>query len=222
MGTGHTPVISFLERHAIFIDSWGNFLIISGFILFTFLIFLANARMKKNLLRVISVLIFLFILILLTGLTFFYNSPVRSFIATIAHLKKSIGKEVPGLEFTDETDMKTHNLGEYRGKGVILVFRTRQCQPCIPVIAELSHSEPVLRGQAVLISLAENRNNPGADSVLFASGHVIRGYYNTDSWIQTANYVPLTIFINKDGIIKGYLYGETDPGFLKKIVAELF
>ena len=111
------------------------------------------------------------------------------------------------------------SISQFKGKPVILNFWATWCVPCNDEAPFLKTNVPKLQAQGVqYISINAAAESPGdIDAFNKKYGLTFPGVQDTGTGSTAVAYgvatIPVTVFINRDGIIKGMLSGQlTDAG----------
>jgi thiol-disulfide isomerase/thioredoxin len=208
--------VQFIEKHASFVDSWGNWIIIAIFILTITVIYFTISRLKFILLKILIILFLLLPLFIMTFFTYLLNSPLKPFITSIATVQKALNKTVPEFEFINLRDHTTYTLSDFRGKVVVLNFWGTYCGPCVEEFLDLKKLEESENGKVVVVALSEE----SAEKIsAFLANHVcplIVGKFTGNGWIDLQTFKPLTLFIDKQGIAREYVFGRKDFNYFSE------
>jgi thiol-disulfide isomerase/thioredoxin len=136
------------------------------------------------------------------------------------------GEVAPDFALVDARDTsKVVKLSDFRGKAVIVNWYASWCGPCKNEIPALVRAQAALDGELVVLGVDFLESSSQAVSildefnatypaVLDASGSVADHY-------RTSGGVPVSFFIDKDGVLRatrrGELYEKDLPGFLEKV-----
>ncbi len=137
-----------------------------------------------------------------------------------------IGKAAPDFTLTDLAG-KQHNLSDYRGKNVMLVFWATWCGPCVREVPHLIALRNLISEDELAI-LAISYNSPNNTTEMikkFVKRNKRINYTvsSTDAYTMpnpynTINSIPCSFFIDPDGKIKLATVGLLSLGSMKAII----
>ncbi len=139
--------------------------------------------------------------------------------------RPEVGKLAPDFALVDVSDGKTvRKLSDYRGKAVVVNWFASWCDPCRREIPAFLVAQATLGDQVVFLGLNydETRSKAagflaglGADyTTLLDEGHVVADHYRVSG-------LPVTLFIDKDGVLQAIAAGEVTPRRLEENLAKV-
>jgi len=130
------------------------------------------------------------------------------------------GRRAPGFSLPD-SDLKQHDLGDYRGKVVLIEFMRTDCPNCAKLTATLAGVKEQL-GSKVEILTVVNQPDDQTSVARFLAQHKVGGPILFDCGQMTASYVQVTperpsvhfpqlFVIDSGGIIRARVTAESNP-----------
>jgi len=138
---------------------------------------------------------------------------VASFSIRAAELKPWDGGATPPLALEDMKG-QTHNLGEYKGKVVLVNFWATWCEPCRAEMPSIDRLRSSLKGKPFEV-LAVNMAEPLSRIEKFTASMplgfpLLRDRDGSVSKTWKAKLLPASYLIGRDGRIHYVAYGELD------------
>jgi thiol-disulfide isomerase/thioredoxin len=218
MENNNEQILKFVGKNAIFFETWSNWLIIFLFTLIVIILFLSITRIKTTVIKVSVSLFLLFPLCILLFITWLLNSSLKPLISSVATVQRTLSHQVPDFGFLNARDQKIYKLSDFRGKVVVLNSWGTTCSSCVEELADLRKLEEIQAGRVIVISLSEE---PADTIVSFIRQHncpSIAGGFMSAGWIDLQSLLPLTMIIDKDGVLREYMLGRNDfKVFSKKV-----
>jgi peroxiredoxin len=133
--------------------------------------------------------------------------------ASAAELRPWSGGETPGLALED-LQGKTHRLGDYRGKVVLVNFWATWCEPCRAEMPSMEKLRGSLAGQAFEV-LGVNMAEPLSRIEKFTDAlplgfPLLRDRDGATAKAWRAKVLPASFLVDGEGRIRYYVYGEVD------------
>ena len=133
--------------------------------------------------------------------------------ASAAELKRWDGGATPPLALEDMKG-QTHNLGEYKGKVVLVNFWATWCEPCRAEMPSIDRLRNSLKGKPFEV-LAVNMAEPLSRIEKFTASMplgfpLLRDRDGSVSKTWKAKLLPASYLIGRDGRIHYVAYGELD------------
>ncbi len=139
--------------------------------------------------------------------------------------RPEVGKLAPDFALVDVSDGKTvRKLSDYRGKAVVVNWFASWCDPCRREIPAFLAAEAALGDQVVFLGLDydETRSKAagflaglGANyTALLDEGHAVADHYRVSG-------LPVTFFVDKDGVLQAIAAGEVTPQRLEENLAKV-
>jgi len=148
---------------------------------------------------------------LVTATVFVFSQDTSSHINSLDSLLKayqtilseSIGKQAPALSFQDMKDSSSHDLLEFKGKVILLVFGGRGCQGCIAEMPDISYLQDEYEKVGLrVIFLGNDLDHFIKDyNISGINAHISGDVFNY-SFLYRPIGVPTLILIDRIGIVK--------------------
>lgn len=209
----------FISKNASFFDSFGNWVLLPLLILVIFSdrwVFKRkfSSQIAKWALKIPSFLI----TALLVTLIFMINFPLKPMVSSVAKVQHNIGQKIYNFDFVNLREDRTYQLSDFVGKVVLLNFWGTYCGPCIEEFPDLKRIEADFPVDVVVIALSDENKERIMKFVQKIESPSIVGSFASDKWIELNTVRPLTVVIDKQGILKEYMFGKKDYSSFKKVV----
>ena len=128
---------------------------------------------------------------------------------TLATLTAATGESVPDISFRRVADDVPQHLHEFAGKVVLLNLWGTWCPPCREEMPTLERLQATYKDQGlVVITLSdEPREKLQAYHEKFPVD-LLRGYTSAFEWLEIETFRPLTIVIDREGILRHHVFGS--------------
>jgi len=203
-------LVKFIERHIIFFDTYANWVLVFLGVGITLLIYLSFKYVKYWPIRILAVASLFFILIINVLFILLINIPLKPFIKSMAVVSRSIDSIPPRFQFKNVRSNETLTLEQFKGKVVILNFWGTYCGPCLEEMPDLQRVEAELQGDVVVISLSDESEDRITQFIKTHNAPGIVGYFTNGDWITLGTFRPLTIYFDRTGKVREYLFGKSD------------
>lgn len=135
------------------------------------------------------------------------------------------GKAAPDFALADARDTsKIIKLSDYRGKAVILNWYASWCGPCKSEIPAFVRAQEKLEGELVVLGVDYLESDVAAKGILDEFGATYPAVLDTAGKVaehyRTGLGVPVTFFIDKDGILRATRRGEVHEDELPELLAK--
>ena len=135
------------------------------------------------------------------------------------------GKTAPDFALADARDTsKIIKLSDYRGKAVILNWYASWCGPCKSEIPAFVRAQEKLEGELVVLGVDYLETDTAATGILEEFGATYPAVLDTAGKVaehyRTGLGVPVTFFIDKDGILRATRRGEVHEDELADLLAK--
>ena len=136
------------------------------------------------------------------------------------------GERAPDFALVDARDTtKVRKLSDYRGKAVVLNWYASWCEPCKNEIPSFQHAADSLEGELVVLGVNYLEDREKAVSILDKLGASFPAVLDSNAAVadhyRVGRGLPVTFFIDRDGILQAFKTGEIKkgelPGYLAKI-----
>ncbi len=127
-----------------------------------------------------------------------------------------VGKKVPDYTFTKllNTSKDSISLNNLKGKTVILEFWATWCGSCLPAMRKLDSLQSKFKDDLIVITVSSDDENRLKNYIDNTHTKLIIAYDTTHFDVFNYKYIPHTILIDKDGIVRAI----TSPDDLNKEV----
>lgn len=115
-----------------------------------------------------------------------------------------VGKKVPNYTFTRlfNTSKDSISLNSLKGKTVILEFWATWCGPCLPAMRKLDSLQSEFQDDLIVITVSSDDENRLKKYIDNTHTKLIIAYDTTHFDVFNYKYIPHTILIDKDGIVR--------------------
>ncbi len=195
----------FISRHASFFEAYGNLFLIPAIVATLVADYFIRKKLHiKNYKKwTLRTLIF-FINILVGSLLFMINFPLKPMVQSLAKVQRNIGEHLDDFTFTTFSDNKNHSLADYQGKVVLINFWATYCGPCLKEFPDIKKLEETYSEQIKVVVLSDEEPNKIMHVVQKLNAPSGIGYYSNEKWMNLENFRPVTIILDKNGIIREY------------------
>ncbi len=212
-------IAQFISKNASFFDSFGNWVLIPLLILVIFSdrwVFKRkfSSQFTKWALKIPSFLI----TALLVTLIYMTNFPLKPMVSSVAKVQHNIGQEIYDFDFVNLREERTYQLSDFVGKVILLNFWGTYCGPCIEEFPDLKRIEEDFPDDVVVIALSDENKERIIKFIQKIESPSIVGSFASEKWIELNTVRPLTVVIDKQGILKEYMFGKKDYSSFKKVV----
>lgn len=148
-------------------------------------------------------------------------APASTFAQPIGKLPVPMNEPAPDFSYT-QANGETHRLSELRGKRVILNFWATWCGPCEQEMPLLQQTATDHAGQDLVV-IGVNRNELPDAIIPFARSHsltftLVSNPIGDISDGYGVNYMPMTFFIGRDGMLIKRQIGEITPEIIQQFL----
>ena len=212
-------IARFISKNASFFDSFGNWVLIPLLILVIFSdrwVFKRkfSSQFTKWALKIPSFLI----TTLLVTLIYMTNFPLKPMVSSVAKVQHNIGQKIYDFDFVNLREERTYQLSDFVGKVILLNFWGTYCGPCIEEFPDLKRIEEDFPDDVVVIALSDENKERIIKFIQKIESPSIVGSFASEKWIELNTFRPLTVVIDKQGIVKEYMFGKKDYSSFKKVV----
>jgi len=158
--------------------------------------------------------------VVLGALIFMTNFPLKPMVSSIAEVQKNIGQKVYDFDFIDIRKDSTYKISDFAGKVILLNFWGTYCGPCIEEFPDLKRIESDHPDKVWVIALSDENRERIMKFVQKIESPTIVGSFASEKWIDLETFCPLTIIIDKNGIIREYMFGKKDYNFFKSVIVK--
>ena len=209
----------FISENASFFNSYGNWLMIPLFAIVIIIDRLLSKTTFTSRLTKWALKTPLFIMsVVLGAFIFMTNFPLKPMVSAIAKVQKNIGQKVYDFDFIDVRKDSTYKISDFAGKVILLNFWGTYCGPCIAEFPDLKKIESNHPDKVWVIALSDESRERILRFVQKIESPTIVGSFASEKWIDLETFRPLTIIIDKNGIIREYMFGKKDYNFFKSVI----
>ncbi len=125
--------------------------------------------------------------------------------------RPKVGEPAPDFALADARDGTIRKLSDYRGMAVVLNWYASWCGPCQQEIPEFKEASDELAGQVTFVGIDFKEDSKKALGILdlfFAKYPALLDDKGAVGKHYRVTGLPVTYFIDKDGIIQGIKIGE--------------
>ncbi len=210
----------FISRNALFLQEYGNVVLVTIMVM----VFLASRwvqrqhQWKKSVRW--GVWSILFIGNLIAGsITYMINWPLKPMVVSLSKVQRNLGSRMNNFSFTLLGDAQPHAMTDYRGKVIVLNFWATYCGGCIEEFPDLKRVEAAHGGDVVVIALSDEDREKLARVVPRLDAPPLTGYYSNEEWMKLESFRPVTLILDRDGIIRECKWGRTTFTELESMVS---
>jgi thiol-disulfide isomerase/thioredoxin len=132
-------------------------------------------------------------------------APLTGSLTTLQGLK---GERIPELSFRRVSDDAVHHLHEFKGKVVLLNLWATYCPPCIQELPTLGRLQGAYRDRGLVVVTLSDEPRERLQSFLKKHpNEVLSGYTSSFVWLEIENFRPMTLIIDRDGILRKHFIG---------------
>lgn len=138
----------------------------------------------------------------------------RNFQQPISAILRYQGKEMNRLVFNNLAAHQTDELGNYKGRIVILNIWATWCGPCRRELPDLNKIQVDFKNKDVVVVALSDENEETVEKYIHAFPvGLIYGTYKTHSLLDSLGTRPVSILIDKDGHVKNVVAGARGYAF---------
>ena len=209
----------FISENASFFNSYGNWLMIPLFAIVIFTDWLLSKKTFTSRLKKWALRTPLFILsVVLGALIYMTNFPLKPIVSSIAKVHKNIGQKVYDFDFIDVRKDSTYKISDFAGKVILPNFWGTYCPPCIEEFPHLKRIESDHPDKVWVIAPSDENRERIMKFVQKIESPTIVGSFASEKWIDLETFRPLTVIIDKNGIIREYMIGKKDYTSFKSVI----
>jgi thiol-disulfide isomerase/thioredoxin len=209
----------FISRHAAFFESYGNLLLIPIVVVVSIAFFIIKKRkLIPGYMKWITLSV-LFISNIITGsLLYMINLPLKPMVHSLAKVQRSIGAHLEDFTFKTLSDTQFHSLADYQGKVLVVNFWATYCIPCLEEFPELKKLEETYSGKVEVIALSDEDPDQILKVIQKLNTPSVIGHYKNEKWMNLESFRPVTVILDKEGIIREYKFGRNSLAQFKEMV----
>jgi len=212
-------VAFFISENASFFNSYGNWVLIPSFLIVVVVDHIRSKKTFASQLTKWALRIPLFIIsVVLGALIYMTNFPLKPMVNSISKVQNNIGQQIYDFDFIDVRKDSIYHISDFEGKIIILNFWGTYCGPCIEEFPDLKKIESDYSNKVWVIALSDENKERIMKFVQKIESPTIVGSFKSEKWIDLENFRPLTIIIDKNGIVREYTFGKKDYNFFKSVI----
>lgn len=136
------------------------------------------------------------------------------------------GERAPDFALVDARDTtKVRKLSDYRGKAVVVNWFASWCDPCKREIPEFQKAQDQFASQLVILGVDYLEDADAAVAILDRLKATYPAVLDTNAAIadhyRVGRGLPVTFFIDKDGVLQSFKTGELTPAELETNLAKV-
>ena len=192
-----------ISKYASFFDSYGNWVMIPLLLI----VFYTDHRIFKRKFssRYIKWALkapFFIVAAILITLIYMTNFPLKPMVTSIAKVQKNLDQRIYDFDFIDLKEDRNYQISDFEDKVVLLNFWGTYCRPCIEEFPDLKRIEDEYPDNVVVIALSDEKKERIMKFIQKIESPDVVGKFASEKWIELKNIRPLTIVIDKNGIIR--------------------
>jgi len=160
--------------------------------------------------------------VVLGALIYMTNFPLKPMVDSVSKVQNNIGQQIYDFDFIDVRKDSIYHISDFEGKIIILNFWGTYCGPCIEEFPDLKKIESDYPNKVWVIALSDENKERIMKFVQKIESPTIVGSFKSEKWIDLENFRPLTIIIDKNGIVREYTFGKKDYNFFKSVINKYF
>lgn len=210
-----------IDEYASFLGTYGNWVLIP---LLIGVIVIDNTLLKSvqsTAIRRLSKSLLVITVFALGGLIYTINFPLKPMVRSISKVQTSVGQKIYDFDFIDVRKDRIYAISDLQGTPIILNFWGTYCRPCIEEFPDLKKIESVYSNEVRVIALSDEDKDRIMRFIERIESPAIVGSFSSEKWIELESFRPLTIIIDKEGIVKEYVFGKKDFNYFESAIADL-
>lgn len=210
---------AFISKHASFFYNYGNLVLIplAAFIWVAHIIIRKKGTYKRPVALALQTTLFIVNLFLGTIL-YMINFPMKSVVQSLAKVQRHIGGSLDEFHFKTLPAEELHSLADYKGKILILNFWATYCAPCVKELPELKRLEQEFEEHIQVIALSDEDPQKIKTMIKKIDTPSLIAQYTNEKWMNIGSFRPVTIVVDRDGIVRQYEWGSNDYEDFKKMI----
>ena len=163
--------------------------------------------------------VFLALGLLSIGVLYILRGPFRPFMETTRRLQSGVGRAVPEVVFRRLPDGVPARLAELRGRVVLLNLWATWCGPCIRELPTLHALEERLSPSGLTVVAISDE--PFERVLRFSERYplpAVAGSAEGFPWLPLGGFRPYTLVIDRNGILRGSVFGTREVQDFERMV----
>lgn len=152
------------------------------------------------------------------GLIIAYG-PMSPLVTNAQRLQVAIGEPLPDISFRMVQDGSIHRLSEFKGRVVLINLWATWCPPCPGELSTLNRLQAAYRGSGLtIVTLADEPRAKLFSVVQGRSPECINGSVDSFDWLTIETFRPFTLIIDRQGLLRDYIFGVQEYSTFEKKV----
>jgi len=139
-------------------------------------------------------------------------------VESLAKVQRNIGAHLDDFAFTTFSDDKNHSLAEYQRKVVLINFWATYCGGCITEFPDIEKLEGTFSEKIKVLVLSDEEPAKIIQVVQKLDAPSGFGFYTNEKWMNLESFRPVTIILDKNGIIREYKWGQNNFEEFKEMI----
>ena len=139
-------------------------------------------------------------------------------VESLAKVQRNIGAHLDDFTFTTFSDNINHSLAEYQGKVVFINFWATYCGGCIKEFPDIKKLEETYSEQIKVLVLSDEVPAKILQVLQKLDAPSGIGYYTNEKWMDLEGFRPVTIILDRNGIIREYKWGRNSFEEFKEMI----
>ena len=162
--------------------------------------------------------IFFIVNLFLGTILYMINFPMEAVVQSLAKVQRHIGGRLDEFQFRTLPTEQLHSLADYKGKILILNFWATYCAPCVRELPELKRLEQEFEEHIQVIALSDEDPQEITTMITKIDTPSLIAQYTNEKWMNIGSFRPVTIVVDRDGIVREYEWGSNDYQDFKKMI----
>ena len=120
------------------------------------------------------------------------------------------GDPIPAFSFRRVSDDHPHHINEFKGKVVVLNLWATYCAPCVQELPILERLQRAYKDKAVAVVALSDEPRERLQQFLTKHPFDLAIGYTELEWLRLENFRPMTLIIDRDGVLRKHFIGKTD------------
>lgn len=206
----------FISNYPVFFETYGNIVLIAliiGSIVLDRL--LQKRKFKHKVIKYGFKVVLFFFTFLLGSMLFMINWPLKPMVTALAKVESNIGQPIEDFQFINVRDSNTHKISDFKGRVILLNFWATYCAPCLKELPYLKKIEDDYRDGVSVIALTDE--DYGRIKKFFQRFDIptMVGSFTFSAWIDLQSFRPVTVIIDRNGVVRDYVFGRQEYIFFQ-------
>lgn len=149
--------------------------------------------------------------------------PMQPLMETSRQLDQRIGTAVPDMEFQVVADGAVRRLSDFQGHVVVINLWATWCPPCRNELPTLNQLQARYRDRGlVVVTLTDEPADSLGQVVKELAPDTLNGRVDSFGWLAIKDFRPFTLILDRDGVLRDYLFGEQSFDALERRMLPFF